>query len=106
MMTTRTADEIRNEIAEMLAVEVCVGHNEGTYGAVEACRKCGCGDPWFANRHEYETVGGDKRSTGPDREVGASWRHMPGRMQYGGRARLAEYRKQLADLRAELRSAR
>lgn len=99
-MTTRTREEIRTEIAELLTIEVCVGHNEGTYGAAEACRKCGSGDPRFANRHEYETVGGEKRSTGPDLD------QMPGRMLYGGKARLAEYRQQLASLRAELRSAR
>lgn len=97
---TRTAADIQNEINELIAVEVCVGHNEGTYGGVEAARKCGSGDPQFANRHEYETVGGAKRSTGPSGD------RMPGQMRYGGKARLAEYRQQLASLRSELRSAR
>ena len=100
MSKTRTAAEIQNEINELISVEVCVGHNEGTYGAVEAARKCGSGDTKFANRNEYETVGGEKRSTGPSPD------RMPGHMQYGGRTRLAEYRQQLAALRAELRYAR
>jgi hypothetical protein len=99
MSKTRTA-EIQTEINELMSVEVCVGHNEGTYGGVEAARKCGSGDPQFASRNEYETVGGEKRSTGPSAD------RMPGYMQYGGKARLAEYRQQLAALRAELKSAR
>ena len=100
MSKTRTAQQIQKEINELLATEVCVGHNEGTYSAVEAGRKCGSGDPQFANRHEYETVGGEKRSTGPTAA------RMPGHMRYGGKARLAEYRQQLAALRAELKFAR
>jgi hypothetical protein len=100
MTTTRTAQQIRKEINELLATEVCVGHNEGTYSALEAGRKCGSGDPRFANRHEYETVSGEKRSTGPSPE------RAPGYMRYGGKARLAEYRQQLTALRAELKTAR
>ena len=97
---TRTTTKIQAEITELLNAEVLIGHNQGTYSASEACRKCGSGDPRFADRNEYETVGGEKRSTGPSHD------RMPGRMQYAGRATLAEYRQQLASLRAEMKYAR
>jgi len=100
MAKTRSVEEIQSQINTLRKIEVCVGHNEGTFSAVEACRKVGTGDPSFATRHEYETVDGDKRSTGPSIET------MPGRMQYAGRETLAEYRRELQSLYAELRNAK
>ena len=100
MTKTRTAAEIQAEINNLLKLEVCVGHNEGTFSAEDAHRKVGTGDPSFATRNEYETVGGEKRSTGPSVEK------IPGYMQYGGRERLAQHRRELADLYAELKTAK
>lgn len=96
----RTKETIQKEINELLAVEVCVETNDGTYGAAEACRCVGTGDPAFATRNVYETVGGKTRYTGPRED------RAPGRMRAGGRAVLADYRRQLADLRAELKACK
>lgn len=98
--TKRTKSEIGEEIANLLKIEVHIETNQGTYGPTEACRKVGTGDPAFANREVYETVGGVRRERGPD-EADA-----PGRMRTINRDRLAEYRKQVAALRAELKNAR
>ena len=99
-MTTRTKDEIRAEIDNLMKIEVHVDTNQGTYGATEAVRKGGCGDPRFADREVYETVGGDKRETGPDAD------HASGRMRPIGSKTLSDYRKQVAALRAEMRKAK
>ncbi len=69
-----SAREIQADINELRAVEYAVASNQGTYGAAEAGRKVGCGDPQFADRFIYETVGGNRRATGPDEA------DMPGRM--------------------------
>ena len=67
-MTTATKDSIQAEINSLLRVEHLVETNEGTYSAIEARRKVGVGDPEFATRKVYETVGGSRRSTGPDED--------------------------------------
>lgn len=100
MTSHKTASEIRAEIKTVEAIEVHVETNQGTYGAGEACRKVGCGDPAFANREVYETVGGTRRETGPDEA------RAPGYMRQIGREELSDLRKRLAELRRELRSAR
>lgn len=98
MNATKTGREvILAEIEAVQKIEHHVETNEGTYGAVEACRKVGSGDPAFANRQVYETVAGERRATGPDEE------DAPGRMRQLNRDSLAADRRRVADLRAELR---
>lgn len=98
MTATKSKSDLIAEAKAMEAVEHCVGHNEGTYGAMECCRKTGSGDHRYGNRHEYETVGGAKRATGPDKA------DMPGRMRYyrdalnADRKRLAEIRRQISSM--------
>lgn len=97
---TTTRQEIQSEIDALLKIEVHVQTNQGTYGATEACRKVGCGDPMFANREVYETVGRTRRETGPDAD------DAPGYMRPIGRELLNDLRKRLAALRAKLKSAK
>lgn len=98
--STKTRSEIQAEIDTLSNVEHLVETNSGTFGATEACRKVGSGDPMFATRNVYETVGGSKRSTGPD-EVDA-----PGRMRRINANTMSADRKRLANLQAELRRAK
>lgn len=78
---------------------VLVATNSGTYGAAEAARKCGTGDPRFADHRIYERVGGGKRHEGMDLD------RMPGRLRSVGREALKAKRQQLQQLIAERRSA-
>ena len=94
---TRTRKEIQAEIDALTGQEYLVATNQGTFGSSEAVRKVGTGDPMFANRDVYETVGGARRERGPD-EADA-----PGRMRKLNRAALAEDRKRLSELKRELR---
>jgi len=98
--TTRTKMEITKEIDALSAVEYMVATNSGTYGSGEACKKVGTGDPMFATRSVYETVGGAVRETGPDED------DAPGTMRRINANQLSSDRKRLTDLRAELRSAK
>lgn len=102
MQTLNNRSAIEAEIATLSSVEYMVATNAGTYGPTEALRCVGCGDPEFATRKEYETVGGAKRATGPDLA------DVPGRMIRGPKtaAKLSADRKRLADLQAAIRSAR
>lgn len=97
MSETRTTASIQAEIDTLRSVEYLVGTNSGTFGATEACRKCGTGDPRFATRNIYETVGGSRRETGPD-ETDA-----PGYMRRINAESLSADRRRLTDL---LRQAR
>ena len=87
------------QIAALEADEYMIETNQGTYGAAEARRKVGCGDPHFANRDVYETVGGTRRERGPD-EADA-----PGRMRKFANnvAELKGKRKTLNAMRKERR---
>ena len=98
--TTTNAARIASEIHRLEAVEVHVATNDGTYGALEAGRCCGSGDPRFATRDMYETVGGGTRQTGPD------YADMPGRLRWIGQEELRDLRKQVGELRRSLRGAR
>ena len=98
--TTRTKAEILREIDNLLKIEVHVETNQGTYGAAEAVRKVRTGDPAYANREVYETVGGTRRETGPGED------RAPGYMRRIGYTSLSEYRQQVAALRAELKHAK
>lgn len=97
---TEILAEIAAEIAEIEAEEVHVETNQGTYGSAEAARKVGCGDPAFANREVYETVGGKRRETGP----GAG--RAPGYMRQINADYMARLRAEVADLRKTLRQRR
>jgi hypothetical protein len=98
----RTEKEIANlekiasleEAAAWLAkMEESVETNEGTYGAVEARRAVGTGDPVFANYTIWERVG-----DGTTRVQGCDPDRAPGR----GR----KYREAINAKRAELKSLR
>lgn len=92
------ADSIRREIVDIERVEVHVETNQGTYSGADAVRKCGTGDPAYANREVYETVGGSVRTTGPSEDC------APGYMRDCGRSRLSALRRRVAALRAALRN--
>ena len=96
MTTTTTRRDLEQEAEALALVEYCVQTNEGTYGATEAGSKVGTGDPRFANRKVYETVGGTRRETGPDEQ------RAPGRMRSINRDALSADRKRLADLRRQI----
>lgn len=94
----KTKIELQNEIDGLTACEVHMETNQGTYGASEACRKVGSGDPYFANREVYQTVGGQRREIGPDQN------DAPGRMRSIGHEEMAEKKSRLADLKKQLRA--
>ena len=60
---------------ETLKAPAWIATNQGTYGAEEACRKCGSGDPQFANREVYENLDGTQYATGPDEEDAPGYMH-------------------------------
>lgn len=95
-----TVADMEAELRAILACEVHVQTNQGTYGADEACRKVGSGDPAFANREVYETVGGKFRSTGPMPD------DAPGRMRHINASEMAEKRARCAELRRMIREAK
>jgi hypothetical protein len=97
---TTTKAQLQAEIDTLLRIDVHVRTNQGTYGASEAARKVGSGDPRFANREEYETVAGSKRASGPDED------DAPGRMRDIGSRTLIEYRAKVAALRQQMRAAK
>lgn len=97
-MTIKNSKNTANVLAEIRAIEAteyCVETNAGTYGAAEAGRKCGCGDPMFADRAVYETPLGVRRESGPSED------RAPGRMLVR-RDALNAARKRLCALRAML----
>ena len=99
--TTKTVAELERAIRTLEASEIHVQTNQGTYGATEAHRKIGTGDPQFADREVYETVGsGECRSTGPDED------DAPGRMRRIGTDALSDARSELKRLREELKRLR
>lgn len=57
MSASKSRTEIQAEINTLSSVEYLIETNDGTYGATEACRKVGSGDPMYATRRVYETVG-------------------------------------------------
>jgi hypothetical protein len=93
------AAQLAKQCDELARREVHVETNQGTYGANEACRKVGTGDPAFANREVYETVGGTRRETGPDAN------DAPGRMRKIGYDALRSLRAELKKLRSEAEKA-
>ena len=93
-------EQIEAEIRDLARVEFLIETNSGTFGAAEACRKIGTGDPAFATRNVYETVGGNKRSTGPDED------DAPGRMRRINADSMSEYRGRLDRLKKLLRKTK
>lgn len=87
---------IEQQIKELEAVEVLVATNEGTYGAGEACRATGTGDPAFANFSVYERVGGGRRVQGCDPA------RAPGYVRNMGQEALRTKRAELDRLRKTL----
>lgn len=94
---TTTRDSIQAEIDALRRVEYLVETNDGTFGGAEAFRKVGTGDPAFATRNVYESIGGTRRATGPSED------RAPGYMRSLNRRALAADRKRLADLERECR---
>lgn len=80
------------EIEVLRRMEFVVETNSGTFGNAEACRKVGTADPGFATRLVYESVGGERRATGPSQD------NAPGYTRYVNAAALASARKKLAEL--------
>lgn len=95
-----TIDEIHERIHALEGQWVHVETNQGTYGAHEACRKCGCGDPHFANREVYMKADGETYETGPGDG------RYPGYMRKIGYESLREVREELKGLRTRLRELR
>lgn len=100
MMTTRTKTEVQKEINALSGVEYLVETNEGTFGAQEAAKAVGTGDPAYTVRKVFVTVGGSTYSTGPTEEK------APGRIRKLNQTALAADRKRLANLQNELKTAK
>lgn len=92
----RLEAEDRREIEVLAGQEFLVETNQGTYGSAEAARRVGTGDPRFADRNVYETVGGSRRETGPSED------DAPGRMRRINAKALRKARERLARLRRSL----
>ena len=90
------------EAADALAeVEHVVESNAGTYGATEAHRARGSGDPRYSNWRVYMTVGGRRRTEGdPDGAPGRALRHYD--RHAADLRRLAAMRKQIDVIRSEI----
>lgn len=102
-MTTATSqrdiEDLRLEIARLEGRSVLLATSAGTYGAEEAARRMGTGDPAFADRNEYENVRGQRWATGPSPD------RAPGRMRDFRATQyvvLKTLRAQLAGMRDEL----
>jgi len=98
--TARTRADIRADIRAAEKAEVLVETNEGTYSAAEAHAAIGTGDPRHANYRVYESAAGARRTEGCDPV------RAPGYARRYGAASLAELRRRLAALKAELRTAK
>ncbi len=97
-MSTRA--EISDAIRALENTEVHVETNDGTYSAAEAQRKVRSGDPRYATRNVYETVGGKRRATGPDAA------DAPGRMRHLNTEQMRELRAKLSALQSDLAKAK
>ena len=96
--THKSRTEIQSEINTLLNVEHLVETNAGTYGDGDVVR-AGC-TGGMAERNVYETVGGQRRATGPSED------RAPGRMRRINRETMSDDRKRVADLKAALRSTK
>lgn len=96
--TLKSRTEIQSEINTLIQVEHLIETNAGTYGDGDVIRT-GC-TGGMAERNMYETVGGQRRETGPSED------RAPGLMRQINRETMSKNRKRLADLRAALRTAK
>ena len=101
MATTINITAIDAEAKALANERVMVATNQGTYGASEACRKVGTGDPHFANCDIYEVVGDAPLS---DAQLEKQFNGV-GRLRIFREA-ISEKRKQLTDLRRQISKAR
>lgn len=100
MTTKPTKVELERQAKELAATWVLVGTNQGTYGAADACRAIGTGDPRHADCNIYEQVGtGERRVDGPDIDA------APGRIRRFN-SELATKQAALAELRRQIRAGR
>lgn len=95
-----TKSEMEKQAEALANEEVLVETNAGTFGAGEAQRAVGTGDPAFAEYRIYERVGG-----GEPRKVGAEPETAPGYARPIGRDALAAKRAQLSQLRKAIANA-
>lgn len=63
------ADKLEAKIKRIDAQWVMVDTNDGTYGAIEAQRLIGTGDPKFATWKRYRNVAGKERMENPEAEI-------------------------------------
>lgn len=102
-----TISNIQTQIEELANREILVETNDGTYGAQEACRCVGTGDPAFATYRVYQRVGGGKpRIVGCDRERAPGYaRHFRDELVAAQRE-LAKLRKAAEDEKSRSRNGR
>lgn len=101
MTTTKNRNDLEREATALANERIMVATNQGTYGASEACRVIGCGDPQFANCDIYEVVGETPMT---DAQIESKWNGV-GRMRIF-RDAISEKRARLTELRREIRTAR
>lgn len=89
---------IQAEIDALTSQEFAVETNEGTYGAAEAARATGTGDPRWNNYTIYEKISGARRVEGCDPAK------APGRARKLSRADLRAANKRFAELRKQITS--
>lgn len=94
-----TIEQLKQQIAE-LRRPVLVETNEGTFGATEAHRACGSGDPMFATYRVWEKIDGTRYRTGLRSDFQA-----PGYARSIPHDTAAARRGRVARLEIELRAA-
>ena len=100
MMKTATKTNLEQRARELSTTWVLVATNQGTYGAAEACRKVGTGDPRHADCNIYEQVG-----TGKRRVEGCDFDRAPGYMRRFN-SELADRQRELKELRTQIKAAK
>ena len=93
MATTTDRKALLAEMTTLMATEIMVETNEGTYGPQEARMATGSGEPKHNDYRVYERVGGGRRTEGCDPNI------APGRGRSINRDDLAAKRARLAELR-------
>lgn len=97
--------ELERQAAQWMDAEVCMGTNEGTFGAGECCAKTGSGDPRYGNYTRYTTARGHSRVEGCDPEK------APGKFRanknyraelWANRAKADELKKRAKEIRQSL----
>ncbi len=86
------------KLQDLYMTEVLIETNEGTFGAEEAMRKIGTGDPTFCTYRTYIRVG-----DGRQRTEGLDPAKAPGRARPLGWRQLRSLRSQLRALEAAMR---